>query len=171
LNPIVHGSALAAALGSFYELCVSDALGEYAYNGMLLLVLSFAYPKTMIPLTCFTHIGTADLAGLTYDIKVLPRGVRLTFGGYNDKLNEFAKYICQSLARGATALLPKNDQEFDRYKDQIMRGLSAFDVKQPYVHASYYGQITLQPRRFQFQNNELRDATRKLTLPDLKKYA
>jgi insulysin len=52
-----------------------------------------------------------------------------------------------------------------------MRALSAFDVNQPYSHASYYAQLTLQPRRFQYSNRQLREATRKTTLPDLITYA
>jgi len=103
-------------------------------------------------------------------VKVLPRGVRLTFGGYNDKLKKFAAFVTLKLAGGAKDLLPKDDNDFDRYKDQIMRALSAFDVQQPYTHAGYYAQITLQPRRFQYTNKELRDATRKTTLPDLVSY-
>lgn len=113
---------------------------------------------------------TANLAGLTYEVKVLPRGVRLTFGGYNDKLKKFASFISRKLSVGVNDLLPKDDKEFDRYKDQIMRGLSAFDVRQPYAHASYYAQLSLQPRRFQYTNRELRDATRRTTLPDLIEY-
>jgi insulysin len=82
----------------------------------------------------------------------MPRGIRLTFGGYNDKLKKFASFLSRKLSRDVRDLLPKNDNDFDRYKDQIMRSLSAFDVKQPYAHASYYSQITLQPRRFQYDN-------------------
>lgn len=107
---------------------------------------------------------------MTYDVKVLPRGLRLTFGGYNDKLKDFTSYICRKLSREIRDVLPKTDNDFERYKDQIMRGLSAFDVKQPYAHASYYAQLTLQPHRFQYTNSELRDATRKITLPDLVEY-
>ena len=103
-------------------------------------------------------------------MKILPRGVRLTFGGYNDKLKKFASFVTIKLADAARDLLPKDDNDFDRYKDQIMRALSAFDVKQPYAHASYYSLLTLQPRRFQYTNKELRDATRKTTLPDLVSY-
>ena len=113
---------------------------------------------------------TAELAGLSYDVKVIPRGARFTFGGYNDKLKRFATFVTQKLAE-TRDLLPKDDNEFDRYKDQIMRALSAFDVKQPYAHASYYSLLTLQPRRYQYTNQELRDATRKMTLPDLVLYA
>ena len=118
-----------------------------------------------------TLVWLASLAGLVYDFRVLPRGVRLTFGGYNDKLANFAAYISKKLSKSIADVLPKNDHEFDRYKDEIMRALSAFDVKQPYAHATYYAQLTLQPRRFQYSNKELRDATRKMTLPDLVEYA
>lgn len=119
-------------------------------------------------LDCFLLV--AGLAGLMYDVKVLPRGVRLTFGGYNAKLKDFAAYITKKLTKDIGDVLPKDDTDFGRYKDQIMRALSAFDVKQPYMHASYYAQLTLQPRRFQYSNADLRDATRKITLPDLVSY-
>lgn len=101
---------------------------------------------------------------------MLPRGVRLTFGGYNDKLKQFASFLSKKLTKEVADLLPRNDSEFDRYKDQVMRALSAFDVKQPYAHASYFAQLTLQPQRFQYANKDLRDATRKVTLPDLTAY-
>jgi len=144
LSREVYASPLQAALGTMYELTVSDRLREYTYD--------------------------AELAGLTYDVRVLPRGVRLTFGGYNDKLKEFASYVCKKLSREVSDVLPKTDNDFERYKDLIMRGLSAFDVKQPYAHASYYAQLALQPHRFQYTNQDLRDATRKITLPDLVDY-
>lgn len=107
---------------------------------------------------------------MVYEVKVLPRGVRLTFGGYNEKLKDFASFISRKLSFDSKYLLPRDDKGFAIYKDQIMRALSAFDVSQPYSHASYYSQITLQPQRFQYTNKELRDATRKATLPDLVSY-
>jgi insulysin len=97
--------------------------------------------------------------------------VRLTFGGYNEKLMEFASYVSKKLSTDVNVLLPKDDNEFDRYKDQILRALSSFDVKQPYAHASYYANIVLQPTRFQYDNKELREATSKITLPDVFAYA
>jgi insulysin len=105
-------------------------------------------------------------------MRVLPRGVRLTFGGYNDKLKEFATYVSKKLSgSGIKDVLPAKDSDFDRYKDQVLRALSTFDAQQPYSHASYYAQLTLQPLKFQYPNSELRDATRKITLPDLVEYA
>jgi insulysin len=146
LTKQVFATAQRAALSNLLEISIADRLQEYAYD--------------------------AGLASLSYEVKVLPRGIRLTFGGYNDKLQEFASYISSKLSRTSIRkLLPRNDNEFYRYKDQIMRALSAFDVKQPYFHASYYGQLTLQPRRFQYTNRELLDETRNLVFSDLLLYA
>lgn len=138
-------SAKNAALANLFEISVTDKLREYTYD--------------------------AELAGLSYDVKILPRGMRLTFGGYNDKIKRFASFVSNKLFARVQDVLPTDDIDFDRYKDQIMRALSAFDVSQPYSHASYYAQLTLQPRRFQYTNKSLRDATRQITLPDLVAYA
>lgn len=145
LTKEVYSSADKAALAQLYQTAAADILNEYAYD--------------------------AGLAGLSYDIQVLPRGIRLTFGGYNDKLDDFASYISQKLSRDINDVLPANDAEFDRYKDNLMRALTAFNVKQPYAHAVYYSALTLQPRSFQYTNTQLRDAVRRLTLPDLREYA
>ena len=107
---------------------------------------------------------------MSYDVKILARGIRFTFAGYNDKIEMFASFVSNKLFAKVPELLPIDDRDFDRYKDQIMRALSAFDVSQPYAHASYYAQLTLQPRRFQYTNKSLRDATRQITLPDLVTY-
>jgi len=144
LTKEVFSNPTRAALAQLYQSSATDRLEEYAYD--------------------------ARLAGLTFDVQVLPRGVRLTFGGYNDKLQEFASYVSIKLAKDIMSSLPQNGVEFDRYKDNLMRGLSAFDVKQPFAHGSYYAYLTLQPRKFQYTNAELRDAVRKTTLPDLVTY-
>ena len=102
---------------------------------------------------------------------MLARGVRLSFGGYNDKLKKFASYVSRKLSSDVNVLLPKSDSEFETYKDQILRLLSSFDVKQPYSHASYYSNLAIQPPRFQYDNSELREATRKVMLPDLIAYS
>jgi len=128
-----------------YQACVTDRLEEFSYD--------------------------ATLAGLSYDVQVLPRGVRLTFGGYNDKLADFASYITGKLARDLDDVLPETDEEFERYKDNVMRSLRAFDVKQPYAHASYYATLTIQPIGFVYTNTQLRDAIREMTRPDLINYS
>jgi insulysin len=145
LTPDAMSTPERAVLGQLYQTCATDRLEEYAYD--------------------------ARLAGLTYDVQVLPRGVRLTFGGYNDKLQEFAKYVSKKLTTDTkNNVIPKDEKEFERYKDNIMRGLSAFDVKQPYAHASYYSYLTLKPRKFEFPNADLRKALRETTLADLERY-
>ena len=92
----VFSSAKTATLSNMYEVCVADKLTEYAYD--------------------------AGLAGLTYDVRVIPRGVRLTFGGYSDKLQDFAKYVSKQITADLKNILPKDEAEFDRYKDILIRG-------------------------------------------------
>lgn len=144
LSKEVYSSPKRAALAKLYQESAVDSLEEYAYD--------------------------ARLAGLVYDIQVLPRGVRLTFGGYNDKLPEFAAYVSKKLAQETTSVLPKSESEFERYKDRIVRALSAFDVKQPYAHASYFSYLTVQPIEFQYTNSQLREAIKKVTYVDLLAY-
>ncbi|KAG7356829.1 insulin-degrading protein [Nitzschia inconspicua] len=144
LTKQVYSSAKAAALSNLYEFSLTDKLGEYAYD--------------------------AGLAGLTYDVRVVPRGVRLTFGGYNDKLQKFASYVSKKIASDLKDILPKNEAEFERYKDILMRSFAAFDFKQPYQHCSYFSQLMTQPTSFQYSNKELLGATESATLDELKDY-
>lgn len=102
----LYSSPLKASLAMLYQQSAADKLNEYVYD--------------------------AGLADLSYDFKVMPRGVRLTFGGYNDKLKTFSSYVSSKLARDLDDVLPANEEEFERYKDNMMRALSAFKVKQPY---------------------------------------
>jgi insulysin len=94
----IYSSAKAAALSNMYEFSLADKLGEYAYD--------------------------AGLAGLTYDVRVVPRGVRLTFGGYNDKLQNFASYISKKISSDMKDILPRDETEFDRYKDILSRSFA-----------------------------------------------
>jgi len=133
-----------AALASLYQVSANDRLQEYAYD--------------------------ANLAGLNYDINVLPRGVRVTFGGYNDKLLDFAAYVSKKLSQEVITLLPDSQEEFERYKDELRRAYAAFDVQQPYSHAIYYTNLLLQPKAFQYTNAEMRTALENVNLDDLTDY-
>jgi insulysin len=94
----------------------------------------------------------------------------LTFGGYNDKLQDFATYVSKKISADIRDILPSDENEFERYKDQISRGLAAFDVKQPYFHCSYYSTLMMEPPKFQYDNKELREAANRATLEDLVSY-
>lgn len=83
-----------------------------------------------------------------HDISVLPRGVRLTFGGPNDKLSDFAVFIADKLVQNKLDLVPNDEIEFDRYVDNLYRGLKSFDVKQPYAHYSYYATLFITPPKY-----------------------
>ncbi len=144
LTKDTYSSPETAILAQLYQVSANDRLREYAYD--------------------------AGLAGMSYDIQVLPRGVRLTFGGYNDKLLDFATYVSKKLSKEVTSLLPENDEEFERYRDEIVRALKGFDVQQPYSHAIYYTGLLLQPRGITYTNSQLRDAVEKVTPQRLEDY-
>lgn len=145
LTKEVFSTAKNAALSNFYEFCVVDKLTEYTYD--------------------------AGLAGLTYDIKVVPRGVRMTFGGYNDKLEKFASYVSKKLTVEVKDLLPKDEAEFDRYKDVLTRSFAGFDVKQPYAHCAAYSKLMMQPQKYEYSNQEMKEATENASLSDLVSYS
>eukprot|EP00571_Detonula_confervacea_P005605 CAMPEP_0172320798 /NCGR_PEP_ID=MMETSP1058-20130122/41458_1 /TAXON_ID=83371 /ORGANISM="Detonula confervacea, Strain CCMP 353" /LENGTH=1146 /DNA_ID=CAMNT_0013036145 /DNA_START=112 /DNA_END=3552 /DNA_ORIENTATION=- len=140
----LYSTPLKASLASLYQTCAADKLNEYTYD--------------------------ARLADLSYDLQVMPRGVRLTFGGYNDKLKDFASYVSSKLARDLDDVLPSNEEEFERYKDNLLRAYSAFKVKQPYAHAIYYSSLTQTQRNFQYTNDQLVAALKETTLDQLVDY-
>jgi len=140
----LYSSPLKASLALLYQTCAADLLNEYTYD--------------------------AGLAGLSYSFQVLPRGARLTFGGYNDKLKEFASYVSSKLARDLNDVLPNSDDEFERYRDNLLRALAAFKVKQPYAHAIYYSGLAQQPRNFEYTNEELVNAMKSTTRQQLIEY-
>ena len=144
LTEELYKSPTQAALAMLYQNSAADNLNEYTYD--------------------------ARLAGLTYDFQVLPRGARLTFGGYNDKLEDFASYVTSKLARDLDDVLPASEDEFERIRDNLLRALSAFNVKQPYAHSIYYAGLTQQPRNFQYSNDELVNAMKSTTLTQLQDY-
>lgn len=141
-----YQNAESALLALFYRSCVVDELEESTYD--------------------------ATLAGLTYDFQILPRGARLTFGGYNDRLGDFAVDVVRKL-RTAAARLPalRDPNEFERYRDRLSRALAAFDVRQPYARAIYYGGLLVTPERFQYDNRAMREALTKVGPEDLRRYA
>lgn len=131
-----------AVLAQLYQLCFADQLEEYAYD--------------------------ARLAGISYDVNVLPRGVRCTFGGYNEKLLDFSTNILNKLS--SPSILPQTDQKWTRYLDNYKRALKAFDVSQPYSHAIYYSSLAFQPLAFQYTDAQLRNALTEITRNDLTEY-
>jgi len=134
-----------AALSQFYTVAATDALNEYAYD--------------------------ATLAGMSYTLQVLPRGVRITFGGYNEKLGAFASYISRKLAIESDSVLPKSARELERYRDELLRGSASFYVGQPYSHAIYFSKLLVTPEPFTFPVDGVREALRTITMQDLKEYS
>ena len=77
-------SAKSTSLVQLYQLYVSNKLVNYTYN--------------------------ADLASIIYDVQVFPRGVRLIFGGFNDKLLDFSTNISAKLAQDIQSVFPGSSE-------------------------------------------------------------
>ena len=101
-------SAQTQALNRLYELFLSQSLTEVTYD--------------------------ASLAGLSYSFGVTPRGVVLSFSGFNDKLPAFISAV----ASAVVSYLPSDETQFAKFKDILSRNLVAFNFQQPYQHASFY---------------------------------
>ena len=85
-------------------------------------------------------------------------------------MKSFASYVTTKLAKDLNDVLPTNEEEFERYKDNLLRALSAFNVKQPYAHAIYYSSLTQKPRNFEYTNDQLVAALKETTLDQLEEY-
>jgi len=82
----------------------------------------------------------AAVAGLQYSCDFTQRGVRLNFGGYNDKLADFLL----SVAERIKTHVPEGEDKLARYKDLISRDLRAFTTQQPYQHAAEFSRLCLE---------------------------
>ncbi len=71
------------------------------------------------------------MAGLGYSLDFTTRGVRLSFGGYGDKMPDFIEKVAEAVA----TYTPTDPVEFERLRDVVRRDLSSYDTQQPYQHA------------------------------------
>eukprot|EP00931_Biecheleriopsis_adriatica_P119612 TRINITY_DN94836_c0_g1_i1.p1 TRINITY_DN94836_c0_g1~~TRINITY_DN94836_c0_g1_i1.p1 ORF type:complete len:1155 (-),score=226.14 TRINITY_DN94836_c0_g1_i1:7-3471(-) len=95
----------------------------------------------------------ARLAGLNVGFSNTLVGLSLSFSGYSDKLPKFVEEVLQRILNfdGPSA------SEFARALDELQREQAAFDVAQPFSHASYYSRLaTISP---EYTIESLREAT------------
>lgn len=71
------------------------------------------------------------MAGLGYSLDFTTRGVRLSFGGFGDKMPDFIEKVAGAVA----TYIPSDPVEFERLRDVVRRDLSSYDTQQPYQHA------------------------------------
>lgn len=141
LTPLPRSSAKAAVASRLYEALLMDGLTE--------------------PL-----LYDARLAGLVFESSTSTRGVRLFFGGYDDRLVDFA----HAAIRALVAFDPTADAaRFAAQCDVLARELESFDSQQPYQQAGYWtGLATTRP---DFSVKALRQALSQVSIADLGDFA
>ncbi|EWM24412.1 insulin-degrading enzyme, partial [Nannochloropsis gaditana] len=113
----------------------------------------------------------ASLAGLSYDLDFTAKGLRLTVGGYNDRLADFTRKIASRLYSFSQELSSSSSSSsaFSRYKDIVTRELASFDNLQPYQHAGYHANLLLEDPKWPI--SQVRAALTSLSPSDLITFA
>ena len=70
-------------------------------------------------------------------------GIDIKFGGYNDKMADFAKYVLNKVVEYEV-----NAEKFQIMKERYRLNLKNFDMEQPYQHAIYYNDLCLKKPRY-----------------------
>jgi len=116
LTPLPRRSAKAAVMCRLYEAILQDALTE-------------------------TLFYDAYQAGLTFNLSTSPRGVRFFFGGYDDRLLDFAKVALEAtLAFDVTSDRGRALAQFDI----LERELRSFSSQAPWKQANYWATLCAQ---------------------------
>ncbi|CAE7571379.1 Ide [Symbiodinium sp. CCMP2456] len=82
-----------------------------------------------------TLLYDAEVAGLTFAFSTSMRGVELFFGGFDDRLSDFASTALGELLAFDVA---KNAQGFRAQADLLQRELESVDTQEPFRQASYW---------------------------------
>eukprot|EP00752_Nemacystus_decipiens_P006180 g5577.t1 len=136
VSPVAYESPRTVAALKLFELSLNEKLNEYAYD--------------------------AQMAGLGYSLDFTTRGMRLSFGGYGDKMPDFIEKVAGAVA----TYTPIDPVEFERLRDVVRRDLSSYDTQQPYQHAMSNAAVATEDPRFTVK--EVKDTLESIKLKDLK---
>ena len=110
------------------------------------------------------QVYDASLAGLTYDLDVTIRGIRLTLAGPDQTFPDFVAKVTKTVRSfdPGVSLGSGGKVAFERQKELLRREAASFDSQQPYKHAQYWeSQILEDPH---YSREELVDAIAAITL-------
>ncbi len=109
-TPLVYKTTRHNALGKLYNAAVLEGLNEEVYP--------------------------IKLAGLSYHLALVKKGVVLTVGGYSERISDLVKLVAGNLIR------PKIDeQKFNDLKQAILRGLKNRKLSKAYSRGGYFSSL------------------------------
>ncbi|CAM9553710.1 unnamed protein product [Scytosiphon promiscuus] len=136
VSPVAYESPRTVAALKLFELSLDEKLNEYTYD--------------------------ARMAGLGYSLDFTTRGVRLSFGGFGDKMPDFIERVAEAVATHT----PTDPVVFERLRDVVRRDLASYDTQQPYQHAMSNAAVASEDPRYTVK--EVRDTLDSIKLADLK---
>jgi len=139
VTPYPKSSPRNLVLGRLYEQLLEDSLTE-----------SFLYD--------------ASVAGLTFSLSTTARGLQLFFGGYDDRLVDFAQTVLKAV-RDFGSNLDLIREKFEAQRDVIKREYTSFDSQQPFQQAAYWSRLATSAPQFAIE--DLRSEALKVSYQDV----
>eukprot|EP00904_Undaria_pinnatifida_P012432 jgi/Undpi1/8319/HiC_scaffold_25.g10788.m1 len=136
VSPVAYENPRTVAALKLFELSLDERLNEYTYD--------------------------AEMAGLGYSLDFTTRGVRLSFGGFGDKMPDFINKVAEAVA----TFTPNDPVEFERLRDVVRRDLSSYDTQQPYQHAMSNANVASEDPRFTVK--QIRETLDSIKVEDVK---
>jgi len=136
-TPIVSLSATTNVLLILSQQLVEDSLSEYSYD--------------------------ADLAGLSYDLDRAPSGLKVTLGGYNDKMHVLLEKLLSTVRD-----LDVKEDRFKVIKEKLIRAYKNYEYKAPYLQRMSYTSLMLGDE--DFVPEERLEELNSITAEDVRKF-
>ena len=105
-----------------------------------------------------------SLAGLSYSLGIEKRGMTLSVGGYSKRTMDLLRLVAQNLKQ-----VRIDDEKFRNLKEAIIRSMENRKLGQAYARASYHHRQLWIVK--QYNEEQLIDALKAVTLNDIKDYA
>ena len=137
-TPLIYKSAKNYELSKLYEAAISEGLNEIVYP--------------------------IQMAGLSYSLSVVEKGVHLTIGGYSENIDDLLKLVIRNLQK-----IKIDEQKFNNIKEAMIRGLKNQKLAKAYYRGGYYNR-QMWFKKYYTEEEEL-NALMPLTLNDLHDYA
>eukprot|EP00435_Cladocopium_sp_Y103_P016958 s317_g4.t1 len=108
----------------------------------------------------------AEVAGLAFNFSTSTRGVQLFFGGFDDRLADFASQAMDAVLSFEPNVAPGG---FEAQRDKLRRELESFASQPPISQAAYWAGLALVMPEFSIE--ELQRSAREIRLSDVVQFA
>ena len=104
------------------------------------------------------------LAGLSYRLRIKKEGIRLTLGGYSERILDLLRLVVKNLTK-----IRIDEQRFNNLKEAMIRRVENRKLARAYSRARYYNRLLWLVKKY--NEEKLTEALKSATLNDVKEYA